>query len=184
VQATRHLPFVQGTAEGRHGPAPRPRHGHRPCAGQHGRRSCGALSRPRSARATHMEFTIDPAADGVLLSSDRVRAPRTVPSRRGWVGRVEAGQGPSRPNGGAGPLPLDSGLAARVEGWSTLARCGVGIHITAPTSHTGFRGTITLEITNHGTLPMRENSGAHSRARTPSPAKSAAVAYEGICGSN
>lgn len=56
-------------------------------------------------------------------------------------------------------LPLESGLAARVEGRSTLARCGVGIHVTAPTIHLGFRGTITLEITNHGTLPMRLRPG-------------------------
>ncbi len=56
-------------------------------------------------------------------------------------------------------LPLESGLAARVEGRSTLARCGVGIHVTAPTIHTSFSGTITLEITNQGTLPMRLRPG-------------------------
>jgi dCTP deaminase len=56
-------------------------------------------------------------------------------------------------------LPLDSGFAARVEGRSSLARCGVGIHVTAPTIHAGWRGTITLEITNHGTLPMRLRPG-------------------------
>jgi len=56
-------------------------------------------------------------------------------------------------------LPLGSGFAARVEGRSSLARCGVGIHVTAPTIHAGWRGTITLEITNHGTLPMRLRPG-------------------------
>ena len=39
------------------------------------------------------------------------------------------------------------------------ARCGVGIHVTAPTIHAGWRGTITLEITNHGPLPMRLRPG-------------------------
>src|SRR5262249_14201119 len=35
-------------------------------------------------------------------------------------------------------LPHTSRLAARVEGRSTLARVGVGIHFTAPTIHAGF----------------------------------------------
>jgi dCTP deaminase len=37
-------------------------------------------------------------------------------------------------------------LAARVEGKSSFARCGLLIHFTAPTIHAGFSGTITLEI--------------------------------------
>lgn len=40
--------------------------------------------------------------------------------------------------------------AARVEGKSSLARCGILIHFTAPTIHSGFEGTITLEIINLG----------------------------------
>lgn len=39
-------------------------------------------------------------------------------------------------------------LAARVEGRSGIARCGILVHFTAPTIHAGFYGTITLEITN------------------------------------
>ena len=35
-------------------------------------------------------------------------------------------------------LPNRSRLAARVEGKSSLARLGVGIHVTAPTIHAGF----------------------------------------------
>ena len=35
-------------------------------------------------------------------------------------------------------LPYTSRLAARVEGRSSLARVGVGIHVTAPTIHAGF----------------------------------------------
>lgn len=40
--------------------------------------------------------------------------------------------------------------AARVEGKSSLARCGLLVHFTAPTIHTGFNGSITLEIINLG----------------------------------
>ncbi len=47
-------------------------------------------------------------------------------------------------------LPITSRLAARVEGKSSLARVGLGIHITAPTIHAGFEGQIQLEILNHG----------------------------------
>ena len=47
-------------------------------------------------------------------------------------------------------LPNNSRLAARVEGKSSLSRLGVGIHLTAPTIHAGFSGTIQLEVVNHG----------------------------------
>jgi dCTP deaminase len=58
-------------------------------------------------------------------------------------------------------LPYSSRLAARVEGRSSLARLGVGVHVTAPTIHAGFGfladpqhiGTrIRLEIWNCGPL--------------------------------
>jgi dCTP deaminase len=52
-------------------------------------------------------------------------------------------------------LPAHSRLAARVEGKSSLARLGIGIHITAPTIHAGFSGPIQLEICNHGTLRVK-----------------------------
>jgi dCTP deaminase len=45
-------------------------------------------------------------------------------------------------------------LAARVEGKSSLARVGLGIHVTAPIIHTGFRAPIQLEMMNHGPLPI------------------------------
>ena len=50
-------------------------------------------------------------------------------------------------------LPLD--IAARVEGRSTLARCGLIIHMTAPVIHAGFRGVIVLEICNFGEHPIK-----------------------------
>jgi len=56
-------------------------------------------------------------------------------------------------------LPPFSRLAARVEGKSSLARLGIGIHITAPTIHAGFGGQIQLEICNHGSLRVRLLSG-------------------------
>jgi dCTP deaminase len=58
-------------------------------------------------------------------------------------------------------LPHTSRLAARVEGRSSLARLGVGVHVTAPTIHAGFGVTddpqypgtrIRLEIWNCGPL--------------------------------
>jgi dCTP deaminase len=50
------------------------------------------------------------------------------------------------------PLQVDGekSLAARVEGKSSYARCGLLVHFTAPTIHAGFDGTITLEIMNLG----------------------------------
>lgn len=54
-------------------------------------------------------------------------------------------------------LPIREGapcLAARVEGRSSYARCGILVHFTAPTIHAGFRGTVTLEIINLGRIPV------------------------------
>lgn len=47
-------------------------------------------------------------------------------------------------------LPDGKSLAARVEGKSSYARCGLLVHFTAPTIHAGFAGTITLELINLG----------------------------------
>lgn len=49
---------------------------------------------------------------------------------------------------------LEACLAARVEGKSSYARCGLLVHFTAPTIHAGFAGTITLELINLGPLPV------------------------------
>lgn len=51
-------------------------------------------------------------------------------------------------------LPPNGKLAARVEGRSRFARLGLTVHMTAPTIHNSFRGPITLEIMNHGPLPL------------------------------
>ena len=52
-------------------------------------------------------------------------------------------------------LPLESGIAARVEGRSSLARMGLSIHLTAPTIQAGWSGPITLEIVNLGPWPIK-----------------------------
>lgn len=50
-------------------------------------------------------------------------------------------------------------IAARVEGKSSLARLGLGVHVTAPTIHAGFAGQIRLEMVNHGKVPIRLRVG-------------------------
>ena len=50
-------------------------------------------------------------------------------------------------------LPIRKGspsLAARIEGKSSRARCGILVHFTAPTVHPGWSGPLTLEMINLG----------------------------------
>ncbi|OWK45679.1 dCTP deaminase [Fimbriiglobus ruber] len=66
-------------------------------------------------------------------------------------------------------LPHHSKIAARVEGKSSLARLGLGVHVTAPTIHAGFGdrtipkdypgNPIQLEIWNVGPLDIVLVSG-------------------------
>ncbi|MGH6892133.1 MAG: dCTP deaminase [Dongiaceae bacterium] len=56
-------------------------------------------------------------------------------------------------------LKFDTRLAGRVEGKSSLARLGLGVHVTAPTIHAGFKGRIRLELLNHGSRPIRLRLG-------------------------
>jgi dCTP deaminase len=51
-------------------------------------------------------------------------------------------------------LAIETRTAARVEGRSSLARLGLGVHVTAPTIHAGFAGPIQLEMINHGIVPI------------------------------
>lgn len=56
-------------------------------------------------------------------------------------------------------LPTQFRMAARVEGKSSLARHGIGIHVTAPTIHAGFTGQLRLEIYNIGSLRVKLHAG-------------------------
>lgn len=56
-------------------------------------------------------------------------------------------------------LPNDSRLAARVEGRSSYARLGLVVHMTAPTIHAGFSGSIVLEMMNFGPFPLKFDPG-------------------------
>jgi dCTP deaminase len=65
-------------------------------------------------------------------------------------------------------LPHSARLAARVEGRSSLARLGLGVHVTAPIIHAGFGHTsdsaylgtrIRLEIWNFGPFLIRLEKG-------------------------
>lgn len=61
-------------------------------------------------------------------------------------------------------LPYRSRIAARVEGKSSLARLGLGVHVTAPTIHAGFGykpdepdypgSSVQLEIWNFGPVSV------------------------------
>src|SRR5439155_18013455 len=54
------------------------------------------------------------------------------------------------------PVPSEGEtcLAARIEGKSSRARCGVLVHFTAPTVHPGWNGRLTLEMINLGPVPF------------------------------
>lgn len=56
-------------------------------------------------------------------------------------------------------LPPQFQLAARVEGKSSLARHGIGVHVTAPTIHPGFTGQLGLEMYNIGNLHVKLHTG-------------------------
>lgn len=66
-------------------------------------------------------------------------------------------------------FPEKSRIAARIEGKSSLARLGIGVHVTAPTIHAGFGYRkddanhvglpIQLEIWNTGKLPFKLKKG-------------------------
>lgn len=66
-------------------------------------------------------------------------------------------------------LPHRSRIAARVEGKSSLARLGIGVHITAPTIHSGFGyrpgddhfagSPLQLEMWNAGPLHVKLTAG-------------------------
>ena len=77
-------------------------------------------------------------------------------------------------------LKLAAKIAARVEGKSSLARLGIGVHVTAPTVHAGFDGQIRLEMTNHGVFPARLRAGMRlCQLMFEQTMGTASTAYEG-----
>lgn len=52
-------------------------------------------------------------------------------------------------------IELPNNLAGRLEGKSSLGRLGIVIHSTAGKIDPGFKGRITLEISNIGILPIK-----------------------------
>jgi dCTP deaminase len=51
-------------------------------------------------------------------------------------------------------LQTNTCLAARIEGKSSRARCGLLVHFTAPTVHPGWDGPLALEMINLGPVPF------------------------------
>lgn len=99
-----------------------------------------------------MVLAIDPSQDN-WYPSLRPYVEDIIPSSDGTV-RLEPGDFILAITHERVEFPESSRLAARVEGKSSLARIGLGVHVTAPTIHSGFKGNITLEIKNHGDIPI------------------------------
>lgn len=55
--------------------------------------------------------------------------------------------------------PNGPNYSARVEGRSSHARLGLVVHLTAPTIHADFEGTVTLEMVNLGPYPLELTPG-------------------------
>lgn len=60
-------------------------------------------------------------------------------------------------------MPHD--LVGFIEGRSSWARVGVSIHVTAPKIDPGFEGSITLEMTNFGMIPVELHAGEDKPAQ-------------------
>jgi len=96
---------------------------------------------PRLIDPTHPEYKIDEAlkelTDLHVIESDGLELPHHE-MILGWTAEYVE-------------LPISTRLGARIEGKSSFARLGIGIHVTAPTIHAGYKGQIQLEMINHGT---------------------------------
>ncbi|MEN6610297.1 MAG: dCTP deaminase [Methanoregulaceae archaeon] len=56
-------------------------------------------------------------------------------------------------------IGLPDNIVATIEGKSSIARLGIGLHQTGGWIDAGFRGTITLEMSNANQRPVRLYSG-------------------------
>lgn len=110
-------------------------------------------------RTEGIETVIDPTHRGYRFDavSAELAAERTINKAKGYLlhpDRLVLGWTTEHVD-----LMIQARLAARVEGKSSLARLGLGVHVTAPTIHAGFKGQIQLEMINHGPLPIRLRPG-------------------------
>jgi len=99
---------------------------------------------PRAIDVTHPDYDYDTALEELSTTTAIGGAGFELPTKElvlGWTAENIN-------------IPTDARLAARVEGKSSLARIGIGVHLTAPTIHAGFKGQIRLEIVNHGPVPI------------------------------
>ena len=55
-------------------------------------------------------------------------------------------------------MPAD--LVGLIQGRSSLARCGLAVHLTAPKIDPGFNAVIALEIVNFGPMALELRAGA------------------------
>jgi dCTP deaminase len=109
----------------------------------------------KTPKAKGVEQIISPATDGYVFNelAKEFTDAKEIKEEEGYV--LEPGTFVLGWTAENVELPSRARLAARVEGKSSLARLGIGIHITAPTIHAGFKGSIQLEICNHGPLRVR-----------------------------
>lgn len=56
-------------------------------------------------------------------------------------------------------VELPNNLMAHIDGRSSLGRLGIGVHSTAGHVDPGYKGRLTLEISNIGKLPISLNPG-------------------------
>jgi dCTP deaminase len=107
-----------------------------------------------------IETAIDPSAPDFQKEAEKVLAQISIPIEIGTEGyllkprKLVLGSTVEYVH-----LPVVHRIAARVEGKSSLARLGLGVHITAPTIHAGFPGRVRLEMMNHGPVPIRLRGG-------------------------
>lgn len=94
--------------------------------------------------------------DGVtVIDPSAVTPMRSVPI----VGHLDLAPGEFALASTREAVRLGATLAARVEGKSSLGRCGLAIHTTAGWIDPGFEGTVTLELSNVSGRPIRLRAG-------------------------
>lgn len=103
-----------------------------------------------------VEEALDPGANNVSKIIRKITHSQVIPSAGYLLPPKVLMLGWTREFVG---LDIATRIAARVEGKSSLARLGLGVHVTAPTIHAGFTGQIQLEMINHGGVPIRLKPG-------------------------